>query len=1138
MECKYLLLLALILLIAPQLIALPGQVSKPSWDVETDVVSWTEVSGASDYCAQLYKNGTAFGSEISGITVFTHNFHATLIADGTPLDNNNKYTVKVRARDESGYGAYSDASLNNVKGLSNITIKGLNADDNNDGYPIWNTGGATSAFIFNVATLTYTANIRHELRGIFIYFPCYTTANSNNPVSVSNTFNLSTIVLAATTISDSVYTDLEMARHASTDEKNIITIVVNKNNPGFERTYTLNFRRRMGCAVGSMALLQPASTASPLYSITGNTQFSSALTGSNVSFTPGTDAPLTVNGDTTPTYNTLDWFVLAETGTAYFGQNGLLYPLSNGTFKVRAKTIDGTNLNRVSQYSYNITGMSGWAPHLGKLIIRNANILTDTLTINPAFNASLANNTTLNVTAAAGVSSIKISTMVPTDCDLYINDSFVANASDLIVKVKKGLNTFVLKAQNTSKVTCSYTLKVTREANSRLQYGVQTVTGKYPYLSAPDSCRFGLNNSTYKDRMTVEAWVKWTVIPPTGAVNQWANIVTLDRAYQSDTGQFWLQHDVTNTKFEFAVRTDTGRNFVQSRTQPMKDTWYHVAGVYTGKYIKLYVNGVEEASASRTGNINPIAGVSPNLERLWIGRSPSIGTNDPGTRILVGNIRGVALWIGKYKDSGQIAEDYRDTITNETFTPDESPLPDYYWMLNETTGSSGTTVSSTFGSVNLTMQSMTSASFTTGSTTNDNNGAIFTYRPTRMDLRDTSTSQSAILVYAGSFDANAKYILPSSLTSPTYYNVWNPVAGAYQSPAVFGTDSGIPFYHNPSTSTGRFWIPIILGGNASVNVTFVDALTTDYATYHTQIPCSTPTVMTSGSTFDITGHVVGNTQYPTSNKYVVLGYNQTVGGNLISAASTDIAAKGRAQFILASDQMIKRIEIRTLDDILIKSMTNESGWSDSITLTDETLPVELVSFSALCINGQVSLDWTTATETNLLGYYIYKGLSANLYEAEQIPSLIPGTNTSNEQSYSFTDREVTPMTSYYYWLESVDLNSYTEYHGPILVFVNGIGGNPNPTIPHVTQLLKPYPNPFNPVVRLPYSLAVKSPATISIYNTKGQKIRTWNFSESNPGYYNLDWDADDDNNSYPSGVYLIRFQAGRKVCWEKVSLIK
>ncbi len=1129
-----------ILFLNANLFALPGQVTKPIWNIETDVVSWTAVSGALDYSAQLYKNGSAFGAEVTGIASLTYDFHATLLADGTPSSNNNKYTVKVRARDNSGYGAYSVLSLNNVKGLSSIIVKGLNGDDNNDGYPIWNTGNLHTAFSFSPATLTYTATLRHELRGLFIYFPNHSVANTNNPVEITNTFNLSTVVLSTRTLSDSAYTDLEMARHASTDEKNVITIVVNKNNTGFERTYTLNFRRRMGCAVGSMAQLLPASTASPLYSITGNTQYSSALTGSNVSFTPGTDTPSLVNGDTTPTYTALNWYVQAETGTAYFDTNGLLHPLSNGTFKVRAKTTDGTNLNRVSKYSYNITGMSGWPAHLGKLVICDANILTDTLTINPAFKADLPNSTIFSVTVAAGTSSICVSSMVPTDCSFSINNDLVANNSDVVIKLKKGINTLNLRVIKNSGTARYYTLVVTREANARLQYGIQTVSNSYPYLSAPNGTQFGLDTATHKDRMTVEAWVKWSVTPPSDAIYQWANIVTIDRAYQSDIGQFWLQHDVTNTKFEFALRTTTGRNFVQSRTQPLKDTWYHIAGVYTGSYIKLFVNGVEEASASRTGDINPITNVAPNPDRLWIGRSPSTGTNNPGTRIFVGNIRGVALWMGQYKDTGQIADDYMDGVTNETNVPDEAPLPNFFWLLNETSGSSGTSVLPTFGAVNLTMQSLTNAAFTNGGSLNDNNGSIFLYRPIRMDLRNVDTSQSAILVDAGGYDSNAKYILPSSLTSPTYYKVWNHITGTYQQPTSIDASNGVPFYHNPSTTAGRFWIPIIPGGNSTVDATFVDALTANYAAYHTQIPCSTPTAMIAGNTFDITGYIIGNTRYPTTNKYVVLGYNQTVDGNLISATSTDIATN-RAQFKLASDQVIKRIEIRTLDDIPIKNIMNSSGWSTNITLDDQTLPVELTSFTAvITAQNYVTLDWTTQSETGVLGYRVYRNTSGNFDSATMVSPLIEATNTSQTTTYSFTDNEITEDGTYYYWLQNQDIDGEFAVHGPISVIVQ-ISTPPDiqPVIPILTKLNNPYPNPFNPDITIAYDLAKAEHVQIMVFNMKGQKICTLLDTDKDAGQARITWNGKNDNgNSLASGIYYVHMTAGKYQATQKVVLLK
>jgi hypothetical protein len=97
------------------------------------------------------------------------------------------------------------------------------------------------------------------------------------------------------------------------------------------------------------------------------------------------------------------------------------------------------------------------------------------------------------------------------------------------------------------------------------------------------------------------AWVRWGIAPGTG--NNWANIVSNNASTAGDTGQFWLQHSQTNSAFEFAVQTTVNRNWVQSSVTPVQGAWQHVAGVYDGSTLTIYVNGTPSGTASLTGGI-------------------------------------------------------------------------------------------------------------------------------------------------------------------------------------------------------------------------------------------------------------------------------------------------------------------------------------------------------------------------------------------------------------------------------------------------------------------------------------------------------------------------------------------------------
>jgi len=85
--------------------------------------------------------------------------------------------------------------------------------------------------------------------------------------------------------------------------------------------------------------------------------------------------------------------------------------------------------------------------------------------------------------------------------------------------------------------------------------------------------------------------------------------------------------------------------------------------------------------------------------------------------------------------------------------------------------------------------------------------------------------------------------------------------------------------------------------------------------------------------------------------------------------------------------------------------------------------------------------------------------------------------------------------------------------------------------PTQTRLLPNYPNPFNPETWIPYQLALASPVTISIYNAKGQLIRTITLGHQAAGIYiskdkAAHWDGRNDTGEEVSnGVYFYNLRA-------------
>ena len=213
---------------------------------------------------------------------------------------------------------------------------------------------------------------------------------------------------------------------------------------------------------------------------------------------------------------------------------------------------------------------------------------------------------------------------------------------------------------------------------------------------------------------------------------------------------------------------------------------------------------------------------------------------------------------------------------------------------------------------------------------------------------------------------------------------------------------------------------------------------------------------------------------------------------------------------------------------------------DDVTIfSDQPLPVQLSSFTAaISADNYVNLNWVTQTETDVLGFYVLRNDSDDLSSAITVSPLILATNTSSQQSYIFTDRELFQEGTYYYWLQNSDLDGSVGFHGPASIAYSTLDVG-TPEIPLVTELAPVYPNPFNPVAHIPYSLKDAAAVTFEIYNVRGQVLRHINAGEKGPGKYQALWDGrDDSGRECSTGIYYVRMTAGDYVQSRKMILCK
>jgi hypothetical protein len=209
-------------------------------------------------------------------------------------------------------------------------------------------------------------------------------------------------------------------------------------------------------------------------------------------------------------------------------------------------------------------------------------------------------------------------------------------------------------------------------------------------------------------------------------------------------------------------------------------------------------------------------------------------------------------------------------------------------------------------------------------------------------------------------------------------------------------------------------------------------------------------------------------------------------------------------------------------------------------------PVELSMFTAVYFDNAPTLQWSTESESENVGWNVYRGETDDALAngtAKQInESLVPGAMTClTRTDYSFTDEhDVQVSHTYWYWLENVDVEGETETYDPVSLTIPSANGNVIPPIPSFTGLKQNYPNPFNPVTELVFQVDKVANCELAVYNIKGECIRTlFNGRVSATNAYSVTWDGKDDaGTAVSSGVYFAILKTDGPSYTRKMMLMK
>jgi hypothetical protein len=194
--------------------------------------------------------------------------------------------------------------------------------------------------------------------------------------------------------------------------------------------------------------------------------------------------------------------------------------------------------------------------------------------------------------------------------------------------------------------------------------------------------------------------------------------------------------------------------------------------------------------------------------------------------------------------------------------------------------------------------------------------------------------------------------------------------------------------------------------------------------------------------------------------------------------------------------------------------------------------------------NSVNLAWTeytreTSGKLQFTSYIIHRGTT---------PAALTPIDTSPSDNTLFVDNTAPKGVDLYYRIAGVLSTACTP-----LVLIGGKKTNSGPFVHSVSNLednrlqatsvnelvaniyqLSVYPNPFNDIANIKYSLDYPSDVLVEVYNIIGKKVKVLLNEKQEAGSYHLELKSSDVD--YMTGLYYLKFHVNRSVIVKKVML--
>jgi hypothetical protein len=277
-----------------------------------------------------------------------------------------------------------------------------------------------------------------------------------------------------------------------------------------------------------------------------------------------------------------------------------------------------------------------------------------------------------------------------------------------------------------------------------------------------------------------------------------------------------------------------------------------------------------------------------------------------------------------------------------------------------------------------------------------------------------------------------------------------------------------------------------------------------------------------GYSYDLIPNNTAYTFNPVTGVFSILG---PIGFNAQYGQDMDIDIETGIIYLAAFNNNTNGGEFRTMDpNTGMTTLISPLQGQLSVFALDngyEIVPVELTSFTISVSNENITLNWTTSTETNNRGFEVEKLFGSDW----TVIDFVEGNGTTTEpKSYSFRDENL-EAGIYKYQLKQIDFDGTFEYSDIVEAEV---------TIPVEYYLTQNYPNPFNPGTSIKYAIGSNQFVFLKVYDVLGNEVVTLVNEDKPAGRYEVDFNA----TKLASGIYFYQLKAGSFVETKKMIILK